>query len=118
MSDHTSEDSIALGLFIEGLRKACGRTTGHGESCVKGYECGSCADKVRAAAILERLRNGLEQIIQHHVDEAVDSETALDVVLEQAEDEGLWFVAETATEAHLQRALRRLHAAVERDLLR
>jgi hypothetical protein len=32
---------------------------------------------------------------------------------EQALDEGLWFVAETATEAHLQAALRRLTAAVE-----
>lgn len=36
-----------------------------------------------------------------------------DVVEEQAEDVGLWFVAETATEGYLQRALRRLHAAVE-----
>jgi len=32
---------------------------------------------------------------------------------EQANDEGLWFVAETVTEAYLQSALRRLHAAVE-----
>jgi DNA-binding PadR family transcriptional regulator len=32
---------------------------------------------------------------------------------EQAEDEGLWFVAETAAEAYLQAALRRLHAVVE-----
>jgi len=32
---------------------------------------------------------------------------------EQAEDEGLWFRAETATEAYLQHALRRLHAAIE-----
>jgi hypothetical protein len=35
------------------------------------------------------------------------------VVAEQAEDAGLWFVATSATEAYLQRALRRLHAAVE-----
>jgi hypothetical protein len=32
---------------------------------------------------------------------------------EQSYDTGLWFVAETATEAHLQAALRRLTAAVE-----
>lgn len=32
---------------------------------------------------------------------------------EQAEDEGLWFDAQTAPEAYLQQALRRLHAAVE-----
>lgn len=35
------------------------------------------------------------------------------VVDEQADDEGLWFVAQTAPEAFLMRALRRLHAAVE-----
>ncbi len=35
------------------------------------------------------------------------------VVDEQAEDEGLWFRAQTAPEAYLQQALRRLHAAVE-----
>jgi len=31
----------------------------------------------------------------------------------QAEDEGLWFVAETAPEAYLQAALRRLHHLIE-----
>ncbi len=40
-------------------------------------------------------------------------EAAKSVAAEQAEDEGLWFVAETAPEAYLQQALRRLHAAVE-----
>jgi hypothetical protein len=39
--------------------------------------------------------------------------TPLEIVNEQAEDEGLWFVAETAAEAYLQQELRRLHAAVE-----
>ena len=41
------------------------------------------------------------------------SENPKAVVDEQAEDEGLWFVPETITEDHPQRALRRLHAAVE-----
>jgi len=31
----------------------------------------------------------------------------------QANDEGLWFTAQTAPEAYLQEALRRLHGAVE-----
>lgn len=31
----------------------------------------------------------------------------------QAEDEGLWFVAETAPEAYLQHELRRLHSLIE-----
>jgi hypothetical protein len=35
------------------------------------------------------------------------------LVNEQAEDEGLWFRAQTAPEAYLQRALRQLHAAIE-----
>lgn len=35
------------------------------------------------------------------------------IVDEQANDEGLWFIAETAAEAYLQQELRRLHAAIE-----
>lgn len=35
------------------------------------------------------------------------------LVDEQAEDGGLWFVAETITEDYLQRALRKLHAVIE-----
>ncbi len=37
------------------------------------------------------------------------------LVNEQAEDAGLWFVAETCAEAYLQAALRRLHAVIEDD---
>ncbi len=36
------------------------------------------------------------------------------LVDEQAEDDGLWFDAETAPEAYLQAKLRELHAAIER----
>jgi predicted small metal-binding protein len=36
-----------------------------------------------------------------------------EIVNAQAEDGGLWFVAEYATEAYLQQELRRLHAAIE-----
>ena len=35
------------------------------------------------------------------------------LVAEQAEDDGLWFVARTAPEAYLQRALRQLHSVIE-----
>ena len=38
---------------------------------------------------------------------------ARQIAAEQAEDEGLWFQATTATEAYLQQALRRLTRAVE-----
>ena len=34
-------------------------------------------------------------------------------VNQQAEDEGLWFEAQTAPEAYLQMELRRLHALIE-----
>jgi len=35
------------------------------------------------------------------------------LVNEQAEDEGLWFIDATCSEAYLQAALRKLHAAIE-----
>jgi hypothetical protein len=35
------------------------------------------------------------------------------LVARQAEDDGLWFVAETASEAYLQTALRKLHEVIE-----
>ncbi len=35
------------------------------------------------------------------------------IVNNQAEDEGLWFIAQTAPEDYLQIALRKLHAAIE-----
>jgi hypothetical protein len=38
---------------------------------------------------------------------------AREIADQQAEDDGLWFVAETAAEAYLQQELRRLHAAIE-----
>lgn len=38
-----------------------------------------------------------------------------ELVQDQAEDEGLWFIPTTIVEEYLQRALRDLHEAVERD---
>ncbi len=38
---------------------------------------------------------------------------ALELVAKQAEDEGLWFGAQTLPEAYLQDALRALHAILE-----
>lgn len=35
------------------------------------------------------------------------------IVDEQAEDDGLWFIAKTAPEAYLQQELRRLHTVIE-----
>ena len=73
------------------------------------------------------LREAPDQILGFYdgVEEAIP-ESILDVVaaarilLEarqlvdaQAEDDGLWFEAQTAPEAYLQQELRRLHAVVE-----
>ena len=36
----------------------------------------------------------------------------------QAEDEGIWFMAESGPEAYLQRELRELHRVIERPMLK
>jgi len=46
-------------------------------------------------------------------DKQVDSDI-VGLVNKQAEDDGLWFDAQTAPEAYLQQELRRLHAVIER----
>ena len=43
----------------------------------------------------------------------LELQSAKAIANEQSYDTGLWFVATTVTEAHLQAALRRLTAAVE-----
>lgn len=40
-------------------------------------------------------------------------ELAEELIAKQANDAGLWFIAETAAEAYLQKALRKLHAVIE-----
>lgn len=40
-------------------------------------------------------------------------DTALALISEQAENQGIWFVAQTAPEAYLQQELRRLHEVIE-----
>ena len=49
-------------------------------------------------------------LLQQYGDALVRLRTTVDA---QAEDEGLWFVAETAAEAYLQQELRKLHAQIE-----
>ena len=45
----------------------------------------------------------------------MNSKKILALVNRQADDEGLWFIAETAAEAYLQQELRKLHALIERE---
>ncbi len=39
------------------------------------------------------------------------------IVDEQAEDEGLWFIGSTCSEAYLQAALRRIHDVIKKETL-
>lgn len=55
--------------------------------------------------------------IERMADRIVELEETIAVQLalvhKQAEDEGLWFIAQTAPEAYLQQELRRLHGVIE-----
>ena len=61
----------------------------------------------------------VQRFITSQIDQAKDEarrEVLKEIVVlvdEQAEDEGLWFNAEQASEAHLQQELRKLHAVIE-----
>lgn len=52
------------------------------------------------------------RIAEFRVDGLCEIRSLVDI---QAEDEGLWFIAQTAPEAYLQQELRRLHRLVERN---
>lgn len=64
-------------------------------------------DGPEAAATIEALRAEVERLRELWAD-------VTSVVAQQAEDEGLWFVAKFISEAHLQLELRRLHGVIER----
>jgi len=59
--------------------------------------------------------NSLVNWVNSRDTEENDDDTLRQLVDRQAEDEGLWFVAQTAPEAYLQQALRELHALIEND---
>jgi hypothetical protein len=60
-------------------------------------------------ALIAAVRNALPGLL----DELGRLRAAEALCREQAEEEGLWFVAEHITEAYLQQELRKLHAAIE-----
>ena len=66
-----------------------------------------------AEANLERLQNKFEQVTGENVRLTTERSDIQAVVDEQAANEGLWFIAEYATEAYLQSELRRLHEVIE-----
>lgn len=76
--------------------------------CEDGYRDDKC-DLISLCAHNEACEERDDQI------ESLESDIAVlrDVVNEQADDEGLWFIAQTASEAYVQAALRRLHEVIE-----
>jgi hypothetical protein len=44
------------------FREPCGRTVGHGDSCVKGWYCGACSDKAKAADLVDELIAEVERL--------------------------------------------------------
>ena len=59
---------------------------------------------------------GLVDRLEHKIKKLEAEKVGLGIMVdEQAEDDGLWFQAETAPEAYLQQELRKLHALIEGD---
>ena len=83
--------------------------------CRRWQECGrelsQEVDRLRARAFYLAAENDKDK--QRIAELERERKALMEVVNEQAEDDGLWFVAESITEDMLQRALRRLHAAAE-----
>jgi hypothetical protein len=48
-------DIEKLRALAKKFREPCGRTVGHGDSCVKGWYCGACSDKAKAADLVDEL---------------------------------------------------------------
>jgi hypothetical protein len=93
----------------------CGEPMPEGETMFKfhGFS-GPCP----APPLADRIAALEAELLKHTLmwyAERERREVALRVVQEQALDDGLWFRAERVTEAYLQAALRRLHAAIEGD---
>ena len=108
------EMSDEINVRLAAAEKWIQRTGGHSATAITGDPDDFRVTLEQAkAAIVEEIRLGREAHNRLAAAAERDAASIRSVVNEQAEDEGLWFVAETAAEAYLQQALRRLHAAVE-----
>lgn len=68
-------------------------------------------------ACTRKIVNGYKKTIEHLDREVGKLRKIQAVVDEQAEDEGLWHEASYASEAYIQKELRRLHAIIEEDTI-
>lgn len=92
-----------------------------GSDCT-AIDCYVSHSTVHESTVYKKIKLGLSEISYNStykyceiIRDEVKKKTAIEIVNEQAEDEGLWFVTQTATEDYLQRALRRLHEAIENN---
>lgn len=106
MSEYKPEDLEARANQEAGLHSAV-LLIGSG---VEAEDDGTNAAMLRAGAQAMRDLEAAQERVKE-LEETI--EVQLMLVRKQAKDEGLWFVAQTAPEAYLQRELRRLHGALE-----
>ena len=59
------------------------------------------------------VRKALNTIADRLESLITQTEDARTMVREQAEDDGLWFIADSVVEAYFQQEIRRLHATIE-----
>lgn len=90
---HTQEREAELDLLIEGYLRGVAETDAkityaHSKGFVDGVESGRGIERAKVEVLVA-------------------------LVSEQAEDDGLWFMAQYAGEGYRQQELRRLHAAIE-----
>lgn len=72
------------------------------------------ADVRQLEAENKRLTNGWDQTLNQLENAHAEIREIREMVDRQAEDEGLWFIRVTASEAYLQQELRSLHDRIER----
>lgn len=106
---------IDLAFWLADHAQAIAKVAQCADAVVRRWETPTWKDAPATAEYIYALRDALAELNGQigNVPDALAKARA--VVNEQAEDGGLWFAAETITEAMLQRALRRLHAVVEGD---
>lgn len=81
-----------------------------------GTDCPFCAYESQLSQSQAELEKADAEILRLRVDRDKwrgVAEKVVSVVNEQAEDEGLWFIAKTAPEGYLQQELRKIHAVIE-----
>jgi hypothetical protein len=122
--DEANERQAALDDFETGIRKALWSLGSYEKIDIDDFFDDDTIKTIRAALQTKSEKTSLSSTSP--VRDALSSQTEaacavrvpvieiLETVLEQAEDEGLWFNAKYASEAYLQQELRRLHAVIER----